>query len=51
MRMVAANHSARLPLKQQDFRIHSDGLGDQVCAEISVSLGLNLALMYVLDLS
>ena len=46
MRMVAANHSARLPQKQQDFWIHSDGLGDHVCAEIIVSLGFNPAHVY-----
>ena len=49
MRMVAANHSARLPQKQQDHWIHSDGLSDQVCAEISVSLGLKPAHVYCLS--
>ena len=47
--MVAANHSARLPQKQQDFWIHSDGLGDHVCAEISVSLGFKPAHVYCLS--
>ena len=47
--MVAANQFARLPRKEKDYWIHSDGLGDHVCAEISVSLGFKPAHVYCLS--